>query len=345
MSATPVAGRPVRLGVLGCADIAVRRVLPALATVPGVTLAAVASRSGARAAQVTDRFGGDPLEGYDALLARPDVDAVYVPLPAALHAPWVEKALAAGKHVLAEKPLTTCVADTARLVGAARAAGLVLRENVMFVHHPQHHHARRLLREGAVGEVRTVVAAFAIPPRPAHDIRYRPELGGGALFDVGSYPLHAARFLLGDGLEVVGATLRTDGDRGVDVSGTALLAGPGGVTAQVYFGMEHHYTSRYEVVGSAGRLTVDRAFTPPADHRPTLVVERSDGTERLELEPFDQCAGTLDAFVRAVAAGAGTAGEAIVRQAELIADVHRSGTRGVRPAPRPARDAVEGEDR
>ncbi|MER8236261.1 Gfo/Idh/MocA family oxidoreductase [Streptomyces sp. NPDC094049] len=345
MSAASVTGRPVRLGVLGCADIAVRRVLPSLAAVPGVTLAAVASRSGARAARVTDRFGGDPLEGYEALLARPDVDAVYVPLPVALHARWVERALAAGKHVLAEKPLTTCVADTVRLVGAARAAGLVLRENVMFVHHPAHRHVRRLLREGAIGELRTMTAAFTIPPRPVDDIRYRAELGGGALFDVGTYPLRAARLLLGDGLEVVGATLRTDGDRGVDVSGAALLAGPGGVTAQVSFGMEHHYTSRYEVVGSGGRLVVDRAFTPPADHGPTVVLERRDGTERLELEPFDQCAGTVDAFVRAVATGAGTAGEAIVRQAELIADVHRSGTRGVRAAPRPARDAVGGKDR
>ncbi|MFH8725119.1 Gfo/Idh/MocA family protein [Streptomyces termitum] len=345
VSGAAVTGRPVRLGVLGCADIAVRRMLPALAGVPGVRLTAVASRDGARAARVTGVFGGDPVEGYGALLARPDVDAVYVPLPAALHAPWVERALAAGKHVLAEKPLTTRVADTVRLVASARAAGLVLRENVMFVHHPRHHRVRQLLREGAIGEPRALVAAFAIPPRPADDIRYRPELGGGALLDVGSYPLRAARFLLGDGLGVVGATLRTDGARGVDVSGTALLAGPGGVTAQVYFGMEHHYTSRYEVVGSAGRLTVDRAFTPPADLPTTVVVERPDGTERLELEPFDQCAGTVDAFVRAVAAGAGTTGDAIVRQAELIADVHRSAGREARPAPRPARDAAEGEDR
>lgn len=318
-------GGPVRLGVLGCADIAVRRVLPAVTRTPEVSLTAVASRSGDRAGAVARRFGGDPVEGYDALLERPDVEAVYVPLPAALHARWVGRALEAGKHVLAEKPLTTSAAETARLVRLAREAGLVLMENFMFVHHPQHHRVRRLLADGAVGEPLVLSAAFTIPPRPADDIRYRADLGGGALFDVGVYPLRAALFLLGHGLEVAGATLRTDPRLGVDVGGAALLRGRNGVTAHLSFGMEHHYTSRYEVLGSAGRISLDRAFTPPADHRPALVVERPDGTEHLELEPYDQCAGTVEAFARAIRSGAGTSGDATVRLAELVADVHRSG--------------------
>ncbi|GAA4689044.1 Gfo/Idh/MocA family oxidoreductase [Streptomyces chumphonensis] len=314
----------LRLGVLGCADIAVRRMLPAVSRTPGVTLAAVGSRDAAKAAAVTARFGGAPVTGYAEVLARPDVDAVYVPLPAALHATWVRRALAAGKHVLAEKPLTTDAAATAALVAQARAAGLVLLENHLFVHHPQHRLVRRLLAEGAVGRPRAVSAAFTVPRRPAGDIRLRPELGGGALLDVGCYPLRAASLLLGSPLTVVGATAYTDPRYGVDVAGAALLRRPDGVTAQLTFGMDHHYTSRYEVLGTEGRLRLDHAFTPPADHRPTVVIERPDGVERVPGEPFDQCAGTVGAFVRAVTSRAGTAGEAINRQAELIAAVQRT---------------------
>ncbi|MEE1929384.1 Gfo/Idh/MocA family oxidoreductase [Streptomyces sp. TRM 70351] len=339
------AAAPVRLGVLGCADIAVRRVLPAVSRTPGVTLAAVASRSRERAARVTARFGGTAVGGYAELLERrgPDaVDAVYVPLPAALHATWVRRALDAGKHVLAEKPLTTDPGTTAALVERARAAGLVLAENYMSVHHPQHRAVLDLVAGGAIGRLRSLSAAFTIPPRPDDDIRYRADLGGGALLDVGCHPLRTASVLLGDGLAVAGAVLHRDAARGVDVSGSALLHRPDGVTAHVTFGMEHHYTSRYELHGSAGRLRLDHAFTPPADHRPTVVIERADGVEHRELAPYDQCRGTVAAFAAAVASGAarhgtappgpGTAGEAIVRQARLIAAVHRS-----------AHDAVGGE--
>ncbi|MFF4604075.1 Gfo/Idh/MocA family protein [Streptomyces sp. NPDC001339] len=326
MSAAARATAPaVRLGLLGCADIALRKVLPAVARTPGITLTAVASRSAAKAARVAADTGAEPVRDYPALLARPDIDAVYVPLPAALHTEWTERALRAGKHVLAEKPLTPDATETARLVELARSRGLVLAENFMFVHHPQHRCVQVLLAGGAVGEPRVLNATFTIPPRPEGDIRYRPDLGGGALLDVGVYPLRAAQLLLGPGLDVLGADLRTDPERGVDVAGSALLRGPGGATAHLTFGMDHYYTSRYEVLGSAGRLRLDHAFTPPADHRPVITIERQGGVERLELEPFDQVTAAVRAFVTSIGSGAGPdAGAAITRQAELVADVRRA---------------------
>ncbi|WP_063804433.1 Gfo/Idh/MocA family protein [Streptomyces roseifaciens] len=344
----PAAGT-VRLGLLGCADIALRRVLPAVARTGGIALTAVAARDAARAAQVAQQYGAVAAAGYAELLERDDVDAVYVPLPSALHAEWTERALLAGKHVLAEKPLTLDAGETARLVDLARSRGLVLMENFMFVHHPQHRRVRQLLDEGAIGELRTLHAAFAIPPRPDDDIRYRADLGGGALFDVGVYPLRAAQLLLGPGLEVTGADLRTDAERGVDVAGSVLLRRHDGVTAHLTFGMEHHYTSRYEVLGSTGRLRLDHAFTPPAGHRPVVVVERQGGVEELELEPFDQVTAAVRALVTSIGSGAGTTtGEATVRHAELVADVHRAGhaRRGrAGTARRLAEYAVGGEEK
>ncbi|MEU6056481.1 Gfo/Idh/MocA family oxidoreductase [Streptomyces xanthochromogenes] len=314
---------PLRIGVLGCADIALRRVLPAAAGLPGVEFTAVASRDPAKAEEAARRFGLRPVTGYAALLERADIDAVYVPLPAALHAPWVRAALAAGRHVLAEKPLTTERALTHELLAAARAAGLVLMENVMFVHHPQHTAVRRLVEDGAIGQLRSFQAEFAIPRPPATDIRHDPALGGGALWDVGVYPVRAALHHLGPALDVVGCHLAVGpGDR-VDTAGAALLRTPDGVTAQLSFGLDHGYRSRYQLCGSEGRLVVDRAFTPGAEHRPVLRLERRDAVEEIELPAHDQVAATLDAFAAAVREGRDMGGES-AHQADLLAALRAS---------------------
>ncbi|GAA3873838.1 Gfo/Idh/MocA family protein [Streptomyces sp. NPDC003343] len=312
---------PVRIGVLGCADIAVRRMLPAFAASRDVEVAAVASRDPARAEEVAARFGCRPVRGYAELLDADDVQAVYIPLPAALHAPWVEAALNAGRHVLAEKPLTTDPESTERLLDLAAKQGAALMENVMFVHHPRHEAVRRLVSAGRIGELRSFHAAFTIPPLPDGDIRYAPELGGGALSDVGLYPLRAALHFLGPALEVIGARLTRGSGRRVETSGAALLGTPEGVTAHLTFGMEHAYLSRYELWGSEGRITVDRAFTPPADFVPGIAVH-GHTTEEIRLEPADQVAATVAAFVTAVRAGSAVRGDTL-RQAELLDDVRR----------------------
>ncbi|MFH8683652.1 Gfo/Idh/MocA family protein [Streptomyces lydicus] len=316
---------PLRFGVLGCADIARRRVLPALLRTPGARLAAVASRDPGRARQVADTFGCAPVAGYQALLERDDIDAVYLPLPPALHPEWIRRALTAGKHVLAEKPLTTSSAETAELTALATASQRVLAENVMFVHHPRHERVRRLVADGAVGVPQTFTAAFTVPRRPPGDIRLSAELGGGALLDIGGYPLRAAQFFLGPDLRVAGAALRTGEGAEVDCGGGALLVSGDGATAQLTFGLDHAYVSRYEILGSTGRITVDRAFTPPADHVGEIRLDRADGTEVLPTPAADQCVNTLAAFVRAVRTGAPAAGHGTLRrQAELIEEIRRA---------------------
>ena len=295
MSASSTQRGRLRIGVLGAADIAARRMLPAFAASPDVELVAVASRDRDRAAALAGPCGVDAVAGYAPLLDRSDVDAVYVPLPPALHARWVEAALLAGKHVLAEKPLTADADTTARLVGLAVSRGLVLRENVMFVHHSQHAAVARLLAEGAIGEVRSLTATFTIPPRPAGDVRLDAALGGGGLIDTGVYPVHAALHLLGDGWRVAGA-VRAPED-GLDLGGDALLRGPGGVTAHLRFGIAHAYSSFYEIHGTTGRIRVEHAFTPPATAVPDV---RLDGRP-VPLEPDDQVGNAVAAFAAAAA--------------------------------------------
>ncbi|WP_328406325.1 Gfo/Idh/MocA family oxidoreductase (plasmid) [Streptomyces sp. NBC_00390] len=318
----------IRLGVLGCADIAGRRALPAVSRLPQFTLQAVASREPAKAEALVERFGGCPVTGYDALLERDDLDAVYIPLPAALHAPWVRASLDAGLHVLVEKPAALSAAEAGSLAALARRQGRVLMENFGFVRHTQQAAVRKLLDEGAIGELRGMSAEFAFPPPPADDIRYRPELGGGALFDAGVYPLRAARMLLGNTLEVVGAVLRVDTSHGVDVAGSALLTSPAGITAQLGFGFVHSYRCGYTLWGSEGRISLDRAYSAPDDLAPVLRLDRGGRTTRDRLPPDRQFDRMFRAFAEAIRAGDTDSGaHDLLQQAQLVERVAASARR------------------
>ncbi|MEU7171965.1 MULTISPECIES: Gfo/Idh/MocA family protein [Micromonospora] len=318
----------VRLGVIGCADVATRRVLPAVLRTPGIELVAVASRTLAKAEATAAHFGATAVHDYHTLLGRPDVDAVYVPLPSALHADWIIRALQAGRHVLAEKPLTTSVRETTGVLELAQANGLVVQENYMFVHHAQHEHVHRLIRDGAIGEPRSFTAAFTIPGRPAGDIRLDPRLGGGALLDVAGYPVRAAQHLLGPQLAVAGATLRSDPATGVDIGGAALLTRPDGVTAQLTFGLDHGYLAAYQFVGSTGSIRVEHAFATPADEPPRVWLRRRDARERLRLPADDQYANAVAQFRAAVMAGT-PADPAIATQARLIEETKNAAAQAV----------------
>jgi len=313
------AADPVRIGVLGCASIARRRMLPAFRASAAIRLAAVASRDRERAEATAAEFGCRGVHGYGELLARDEIEAVYLPLPAALIAPWAERALRAGKHVLAEKPLTTDPGTAVRLFGLADAAGLVLTENVMFLQHSQHAAVRGLL----TGPPLSFSAAFCIPARPAGDIRLSAALDGGALTDAGFYPLRAAVQFLG-GVELAGVVLRRPPGSEVDLSGDILLRTPQGLGAHLSFGFGMPYRSTYEIADTHQRYSVTHAFTPPADHCP--VVRRSDAPD-LVLPADDQVGNAVQAFADAVRQRRPNAPAAIIRTAQLIAGARAAAVR------------------
>ncbi|WP_256976643.1 Gfo/Idh/MocA family protein [Streptomyces sp. CS113] len=321
---------PVRVGVLGCADIAVRRMLPALSSQPLVDLVAVASRGLDRAREVAGRFGCEAVEGYARLLARPDIDAVYIPLPTALHAEWAVRALESGKHVLCEKPCATGPREAAQVVRAARERGLLVMESFMFLHHRQHARVRELVRDGAIGRLREVTAVFGIPAAP------RGAAGEGhalsSLLETGVYPVRAARLFAGDGLEVVGAALTLDPESGRDLAGSALLRSPSGVHARLGFGWDRFYRCTYELWGSEGRLTLERAFTTPDAHPPVLRLERQSSVEELTLAPDRQFVNIAGVFARTVANGTGFEEytDDILRQAALVDRIRRAAAPGSR---------------
>lgn len=321
---------PVRIGVMGCADIARRRMLPAMTATHEAKIVAIASRDLARATELARDYGCRAVQGYDALLTDPSVQAVYIPLPASIHAMWTEAALRAGKHVLVEKPLSLEYTRTAALLKLAHEAGMALMENVMFVHHGQHAVVREMAENGVVGELRAFQAAFTVPERPAADIRRRPDLGGGALWDTGVYPVRAASYFLGPGLRVAGSILTAGSGYQVDSGGEALLITPDGAGAQLSFGIDHSYRSAYIIWGSRGSITVDRSFTPPADRRPVIRLAVRGEVRELRLPAEDQAANTVSAFARAVRGG-GVSSRESLEQARLLEGIRMMAVKGPEP--------------
>ncbi|MCV0394705.1 MAG: Gfo/Idh/MocA family oxidoreductase [Rhizobiaceae bacterium] len=201
----------IRWGILSTAKIAREHVVPALLDADNATLAAVASRDGARARAFADRFGAaHAFSSYEAMLASDAVDAVYIPLPTAQHVEWAVKAADAGKHVLVEKPLALKAADIGPVIAARDRNKVVVSEAFMVFYHPQWRKVRDLVAEGAIGRLRHVQGAFTYHNVDPANMRNRPELGGGGLFDIGVYPTVATR--LSTGVEPVRIHARVDRD-------------------------------------------------------------------------------------------------------------------------------------
>lgn len=291
---------PLRFGILGAAAIARRMMLPAFAEVPEAVPVAIASRDRERAIAFATEFGLTAETDYDALLARDDIDAVYLPLPPALHEPWALRALDAGKHVLSEKPLTTSLASAERLTAAARSAGRVLAENWMFLHHRQLQSIDDLVATRNLGALRLLRASFGFPALDETNFRYRDELGGGALLDAGGYTLRVARRFLGDRLTVLGAVLDRPRNGGVDRFGSGQLAASDGASAQVAFGFDTFYQCELQLWFERGRIVAPRIFTAPAGFSPSLQIDTAAGTETLSVPPDNHFAGSLRDFTARV---------------------------------------------
>lgn len=276
--------KKIRIGVLGCANIAHRSVIPAILSLPEkFELVAVASRTLDKATVFAQEFGCEAVAPYESLVERPDIDAVYVPLPTGLHKEWINKALSSGKHVYAEKSIAFSLEDALEMVRNARAHNVSLMEGFMFQYHSQNLKVKEMLTNGAVGDIRHFAGSFGFPPFPDPDnFRYDKEVGGGAIFDACGYPVRAAFFLLGESLKVQGASVYYDTKQGSSLYGSAFLRGENGLGAAVSFGFDNYYQCNYQIWGTKGKLTANRAFTPKADQSTTLTWEHDYKTETIE---------------------------------------------------------------
>ncbi len=286
----------MRLGILGTADIAFRRFLPALSKCDGITYVGVASRTPQKGEKFRETFGGEVYESYDALIADKRIDAVYVPLPPAFHFEWGKKVLEAGKHLLMEKPFTTNLHDTERLLKLAEEKELLVHENYMFLYHSQLAKIKQLIADGALGEIRLYRMSFGFPMRSQGDFRYNKELGGGALLDCGGYPVRLALELLGDTAKVVHSKLVQPEGFEVDLYGSAVMENDAGEVAQLSFGMDNAYQCQLEVWGSKATLIAPRIFTAGDGVKPSLILRTSSDESKMELDADDQFLHSIESF-------------------------------------------------
>jgi D-xylose 1-dehydrogenase (NADP+, D-xylono-1,5-lactone-forming) len=281
----------LRWGILGTARIN-RRLIPAFRAARRSALTTVASRDRDRAsAYAADWNIPRAMAGYDSLLADAGIDAVYIPLPNSEHVRWTLAAIEAGKHVLCEKPLALHAADVERIAAAARTRRVIVEEGFMYPHEPQTAKVLELVSAGAVGAVRAIVSGFTFALTRTDDVRLNPALGGGALWDVGGYPVTYARMIAGRSPTMVFGSAHWS-PSGVDEEFAGLLRFHGGTTAAVYASFTAAYRTWLEVIGSEGVLTVPNPFRP--EPRETLSLTRQGKAEQIEV------AGSELLFVREV---------------------------------------------
>lgn len=292
--------KQIRLGIIGTADIAFRRFLPSLMQNDDFKYMGVASRNYKNTEKFIETYGGKGFGSYEDIINNYDIDAVYIPLPPALHYEWAMEALKQGKHVFLEKPFTTKLQDTCDLIDSARKKGLALHENYMFQFHSQIKTIQRILTQGLIGELRNIRCAFGFPIRVLDDFRYKKELGGGALLDCGGYVIRLASLLLGPTARITAARLNYLLGIEVDMYGSVTLENNQRITAQVCYGMDNAYKCELELWGSKGYLKAPRIFTAPPDFAPDLIQIINNSETKLKLEKDDQFLNSIKHFSKCV---------------------------------------------
>lgn len=314
----------MKIGILCPSEIAFRRFLPALKECDnyeyvGVAVAdieewfgskpspedeekcqAVIKKEYEKAENFQSQYGGEIFSSYKELITSDETEAVYIPLPPALHYKWAKMALENGKHVLVEKPATINLEWTDDLIEIAKKKGLALHENYMFAFHDQLKRIKEIVDSGELGDVRLYRINFGFPRRAKNDFRYTKALGGGALLDCGGYTLKYASMLLGDTAEIAYAHLNYTDEFDVDLYGSAALINKDGETVQVSFGMDNSYKCELEIWGSRSCLTSGRILTAPAGFVPNYTITSNDGTKTENLPADDTFYKSLQHFNKCI---------------------------------------------
>lgn len=254
--------RKVKWGVLGCAAFARSTAIPAMKLAENVELVGIASRTMDKAAAFAQEFGFTKVYGsYEELLADPEIEAVYNPLPNGLHPEWAIKTAQAGKHTIVEKPFAANLAEAIEVQQAAKEHNVKIMEAFMWRFHPMHRRARQLIRDGSLGEVKLVRVAFTFLIERKVNVRLDAQLAGGGLMDVGCYCLSASRFLFDAEPTRVFALADFDAEYHVDMLASGILEFPQG-RALFDTGFALPYRNEYEVIGTKGRVIARNAFLP-----------------------------------------------------------------------------------
>lgn len=318
--------KQIKIGVLGCADIAQKYVIPSIKNLEDkFELVGVASRTSRKAKEYATKFNTKPYSCYEDLLDSGSLDAVYIPLPNALHYEWVQYALKNKIHVLVEKSLACNLDEVIQLNQLAKKNNVVLIENFQFRFHPQLEFIKNIIKSGEIGELRLLRSSFGFPPfKDKNNIRYQKDLGGGALLDAGAYPIKLSQEILGTELIINSASLYYDDGFNVDTWGSAqLVSVKSKVTSQISFGFDNFYQCKLEVWGSNGIIRTNRIFTAPPSFNVEIEIVTNNGTRIEHVPACNHFDNLLCYFARLIndEEDKNTEYEQNVNQARLVAEL------------------------
>lgn len=328
--------RHIRWGVLGCAKIATKSVIPAIQSSRTGKVAAIASRTLGKAREVADRFGIPTVYGsYEQLLADPEIDAIYNPLPNHLHVPLTILALQHGKPVLCEKPIALNAEEAMTLAAAQKAADLPVIEAFMVRHHPQWKIARQLIADGRIGDAKVIQTIFSYYLDDPTNVRNQAEIGGGGLYDVGCYAVNTARYLFdAEPIRVI-ALMERDPAFGTDRIASGLVEFPGSRHLGFTCATQLSLTQKITVLGTSGRIEIPIPFNAPGDAATSVIIDdgrdlTGGGRQDIAIEPVDQYREQADAFAALVLSGGKSAGDLddAIANMKVIDALFRSATTG-----------------
>jgi predicted dehydrogenase len=291
----------IRWGVLSTAKIGREKLIPAMQQGKYCRVEAIASRDGQAAANLAGLLGIPKAYGsYEDLLGDRDIDAVYIPLPNHLHVEWAIKALMADKHVLCEKPIGLSVAEAIQLQQAAREKpGLKLMEAFMYRFHPQWRHAKKLVDDGSIGELRTVHSFFSYNNTDPNNIRNRKETGGGGMMDIGCYCVSFARFIFGKEPASVSGYMEFDPFTKTDTLTSGMLDFTTGSATFTCSTRLMPY-QRVNILGTEGRIEIEIPVNVPSDKAARIWLHTTSGSKEIVFDPVDQYTLQCDEFSHAI---------------------------------------------
>lgn len=309
----------VRVGIICPSEIAYRRFMPAILSLKkdiiyvGLAIPCskeiflespnqekidrVLNQEKEKAQLFIDNYGGKLFYSYESIVSSNEIDAIYIPLPPALHFKWAKKALEYGKHVLVEKPSTISENDSLELIRVANSKHLAIHENYMFVFHNQLKAIEDFVESGEIGEVRLYRISFGFPKRQTGDFRYIKSLGGGALIDAGGYTLKYASMILGKSTKILYSMMNHTSEYDVDLYGSGALCNDAGDVVQISFGMDNEYKCELEVWGSKGILLTGRVLTAPVGFAPKMIIKQGDSVREIELPSDDAFKKSIQYFI------------------------------------------------
>ena len=300
----------IRFGIIGCSRIAKRSTIPAIIKSEFAEIGIIGSRSLDKAKTFSNEFNSKKFGTYEDVISDDSVDAVYISTPIGTHEEWAIKAASAGKHILCEKSSTISFESAKKMIEHCKQNNVRIIEGFVFRFHPQHTKVKELIQNNKIGDLVSFNGSFGFPKFPEGDIRYDSKLGGGFLNDSGCYPINASRMIFGEEPIGVSCNLSIDVNTGVDIRGTSYMMYEDDKIASITYGNGSYYQSKYNVWGTDGIISLERAYSVPPDFKTDVNVQystennwESRKSENYQIDATDHFTKMIDAFSLAISGG------------------------------------------